>query len=323
MWLGLLRLGFIAVSEALLTLVRRLSLGPMRPTWTLKFEWLAMVLQRDTRASRNETIALHRKRSEVMAGAPELLGLQRIDETIGGVPCVRLLHPRGAVGRPLLVYLHGGGMEGGSFETHGTLISALAQKCGLDALVPLYRLAPEHPYPAGHDDVTAVIRELGKSTPLVLAGDSAGSLLLLGACLRLRNERAPMPLRALAICPWVDLAREAPSRIQGSRFDWCLREEWLHWADTYAPKMDRETPELSPVRADLNGLPPLLVQYGTAECIADEAHALCEQLRRANVNVTEQPWPDMIHDWHILAGQGIRPALDAIEAAARFLAGTP
>jgi monoterpene epsilon-lactone hydrolase len=299
----------------------------MRQGWTLWFEIMARTLKRDSAAVIDLPIEEHRRWYELLAGPVRPHPLVRRDETIAGVPCVWVEHRDAPADRPVLVYLHGGAMQVGSFRTHGRMVVTLAKQTGLDAVFPEYRLAPEHRWPAGHDDVWAVVRALAeRGRSLVLAGDSAGGLLSVGMCLRAREHGVAMPIGIALLCPWVDLAEEQPSRHRNAPFDWDEPEHYVSWAEVYANGADRNLPELSPVRADLHGLPPTLVQYGTAELIADEAHLFCERARAHGVSVVESPYADMIHNWHLMDGWGIpepKRAIDEIVAFMRERAAAP
>ncbi len=312
----------IAIRESAAALWRRLTGRRLRPTWTLTVEVLTRCLKADAKRLRTKPLAARRRWQDFLAGAPRLRALKRRDQTIANVPCVRLTQPSPRAGAPLLVYFHGGSMQAGSFRTHAELIVRLALASGLEVVVPEYRLAPEHPYPAGHDDCFRVVEALqGEGRPLVLAGDSSGGLLAVATCLRLREKGLSMPARLGLVCPWSELRDEPPSRRAHEPFDWAEVADFVEWSETYRHGADASSPELSIVRAELTGLPPMLVQYGTAEMLFDEVQAFCQRARSCGVAVDERPYEDMVHNWHLLAPYGVEPARDAIAEMGRFLGG--
>jgi len=178
---------------------------------------------------------------------------------------------------------------------------------GARALVPEYRLAPEHPFPAAPDDSLAAYRWLLGSglaaRAVVLAGDSCGGNLALGAMLRARDEGLPLPAGAALVCPWVDLGDRTGSVQRNAAYDWA--DPWMFdaWAEAYLGDRDRRLPLASPIHADLHGLPPLLLQAGGAEMNLDQVVRLADRARAARVEVTLRVHEGMTHDWHALAAQ--------------------
>jgi acetyl esterase/lipase len=225
----------------------------------------------------------------------------------------------GATPDRVVLYLHGGGYVIGSPRTHRELAGRIAREAGARVLVIDYRLAPEHPFPAAVDDAVAAYRWLlaqGVSPErIVVAGDSAGGGLALATLLALRDAKLSLPAAGVCISPWVDLAGEGDSMTTKAELDPMVqREPLLRMSAWYRGETDVRHPLVSPLHADLAGLPPLLVHVGSAETLLDDALRLEARARAADVDISCEVWDDMIHVWHAFA-----PLLpEGAEAVARI-----
>jgi epsilon-lactone hydrolase len=213
------------------------------------------------------------------------------------------LEPPAAREGAALLYLHGGGYVIGSPRSHRHLAASLARAAGAATLLPDYRLAPEHPFPAAVEDAVAAYRWLlehgAQPGRVVIAGDSAGGGLTVATLLVLRDRGLPRPAAGVCISPWVDLTCTAPSYATKAASDPIVAHEGVDMmAKAYLGATDARTPLASPLYADLTGLPPLLVQVGSEEVLLDDAVGLAERAKAAGVAATLEVWPDMIHVWH-------------------------
>src|SRR5262249_871990 len=218
---------------------------------------------------------------------------------LGGVPSVGVECPPAADDRAVL-YLHGGGFLVGSPRTHGGFAAWIAEAAGAPVHLPEYRLAPEHPYPAAVDDSLAAYRSLVASGlepgRVAVAGDPAGAALAIAVALRLREAADTVPAGLMLINGWLDLTCSGASVTANSRHDVGLRRSWLmDAADTYAAGQDLSHPELSPVEADLSGLPPIHLQVGSWDLLLSDSEAFAERARAAGVQVSFRRFDGM---WH-------------------------
>ena len=223
----------------------------------------------------------------------------------GGVPGEWISTPESARER-VIYYLHGGGYFMGSINTHRELISRLSRAAGARALAIDYRLAPENPFPAAVEDSTSAYRWLISTgvdpARLVIAGDSAGGGLTVATLVALRDAGEPLPAAAVCLSPWVDLEGLGESMISRAEVDPMIeRDSLVQAGKAYLGDADPRTPLAAPLYADLRGLPPLLIQVGTAEALLDDATRLAERARAAGVEVTLDPWDDMFHVWQFCA----------------------
>jgi phosphinothricin tripeptide acetyl hydrolase len=213
------------------------------------------------------------------------------------------LTPPQARADAVVLYLHGGGYVIGSPRSHRHLAAAIARAAGTRALLLDYRLAPEHPFPAAVDDAVAAYRWLlGQGIAparIVVAGDSAGGGLTVATLLALRERGLPPAAGGVCISPWVDLTCSGATYATKAAADPIVtRDGVAMMARAYIGDGDAKAPLVSPLYADLRGLPPLLVQVGSDEVLLDDALGLGERARAADVDVTVEEWPAMIHVWH-------------------------
>lgn len=222
--------------------------------------------------------------------------------TLGGIAAERVVVPGADPDRALL-FLHGGGFVVGSPLTHRELVARIARAAGVTAFVPDYRLAPEHPFPAGIEDSVAAYRaliELGFAPDRVaIAGDSAGGGLTVASLIALRDAGDPLPSAAVCLSPWVDLTLTGGSIESRAAADpWVDRAGLAHMARHYLAGADPTHPLASPILADLSRLPPLLVHVGAAEVLHDDAARLAERAQQHGVEVVFEAWEAMVHVWH-------------------------
>lgn len=211
------------------------------------------------------------------------------------------------VARPaqVILYLHGGGYVCGKTRTYFNFCGRLAADLQAEVLLPDYRLAPEHPFPAAiHDAVAAYEHLLGRGwrpDQITIAGDSAGGGLTLGTLLALRDQGRPMPRCAVLISPFSDVRALAPSIRGNDASDFMLGAAMLEVGrNVYAQTpQDAEHPWASPALGDYRGLPPLFVTVCEHECLRDDAYAVEARARAAGVPVTLLSRPDLFHVWPI------------------------
>jgi len=214
---------------------------------------------------------------------------------LNGVSCLGLL-PEGASGDHAVFWCHGGGFTMGSSKSHRGLASQVAGHAKIGAILPDYRLAPEHPHPAAVEDcVAAYLGMLGedvKAHNVILAGDSAGGALAMATVLRLREIGASMPAGMILLSPWVDLANRGWSHGAKAQRDPFLTTKGLA---VRAQEYFGGGGSMSILESDLRGLPPTYIQTGEAEILMSDSTALTERLGAAGVPVTLEIWPDMFH----------------------------
>lgn len=247
--------------------------------------------------------------------APDGVEVRAVDA--GGV-AAEWIEPADAGDGLTLLYLHGGGYVIGGCDTHRNMVGHLARELGGRALLPDYRLAPEHCFPAAVDDAVAAYRYLlGTGVPaarLAIAGDSAGGGLTIATLVALRDHGVPLPAAAVAISPWVDLTVTGTTLETRADVDPLVNADGLrHMAALYLGGTDPRTPLASPLYADLAGLPPVLVHVGDHETLLDDARRLGAALEAAGGEVTVEVWPEMLHVWHCFAG--VVPEADAALSA--------
>lgn len=244
-------------------------------------------------------------------------------ENIRGIPG-ELSHCGGAA-RNIVLYLHGGGYVIGSLVTHRGLVANVARATGGKVLAIDYRLAPEHPFPAAVEDAVTAYRWMLEndydSSSIVIAGDSAGGGLAVATLLKLKQEGLPLPAAGVCLSPWVDMEAVGESMDSRASLDPMVqREGLLDMAGAYLAGANPQDPLAAPIFGDLGGLPPLLVQVGTAETLLDDARRLANRAISCGVDVEYQEWPDMIHVFQHFAAMlsdGLR-AIERIGAFVRF-----
>ncbi|MCJ7711075.1 MAG: alpha/beta hydrolase, partial [Chloroflexi bacterium] len=240
----------------------------------------------------------------------------------GGVPGESVFARDAASPEWAVLYLHGGGYCVGSAASHRAITRDLAVRGGARVFAADYRLAPEAPFPAAIEDAVAAWRGLlaegfppGQS---VIAGDSAGGGLAVAAALRLREIGLPMPAALVLFSPWVDLALDGLGEPQ--RGEVTLSRPWLAaCADAYLGEAPAGDPLASPVRADLRGLPPTLIQAGADELLLADARRLSEAMSAAGVDVELQVHEGFWHVFQLHAGM-LEEADRALAATTAFIA---
>lgn len=248
--------------------------------------------------------------STALAGATE----QRVevrDCSLAGV-ALRVVSPLGAVGAlPTLIYLHGGCFVSGGFATHDNQLRQLAFYSGCRVIAPGYRLAPEHPWPAAHDDVQRAVtliwqnaQQLGVDKERVtLAGDSAGGHLALVTALRLRDAGQWQARQLILIYPMLDASASLPSYQRYGEDYVITREALVSGYQAYFGDLSADHPEASPLwRPDLTGLPEVHIITAQYDPLCDEGEALFKRLRDNGVYATHRCYPGMIHGFFQLGG---------------------
>jgi acetyl esterase/lipase len=269
------------------------------------------------------TVADMRAGMEDMAGGAPLPEGTTIEVVDAGGVLAEWVSVAGASGDAVLLYLHGGGYCIGSINTHRGMAARLAQACRARALNLDYRLAPEHPHPAAVDDAVAAYRWLldrgVAPAQIVLGGDSAGGGLVMATLLALRDAGHPLPVAGFCLSPWVDLECSGETMTTKADVDPMVGKDGLtEMAAAYAGDHELRHPLVSPLRADLSGLPPLLIQVGTAETLLDDAVRLADRARNAGMDVRLEAWDDLVHVFQAFAPM-VPEAVEAIDGIGRFV----
>ena len=242
--------------------------------------------------------------------------------TAGGVPAHWLTAPGTDAGRVLL-FLHGGGYELGSVRSDGELAARLGRASGMRVLFPEYRLAPEHRFPAAVDDVLAAWRWLRAgqglgAASMAVAGDSAGGGLAVALLVATRDAGQALPAAAALMSPTVDLTSSGASMTERAGQDPVSTPAMLaQFAADYLAGADPTTPLASPLFASLAGLPPLLIQVGTADLLLSDSERLAAAAARAGVDVTLEIGQGLPHVYQLLLGTP--EAAQATEQIGKFL----
>ena len=228
------------------------------------------------------------------------IALESVDA--GGAPAEFSLAPGGDPAKVLL-FFHGGGYCSGSIVSHRRMVTEAGRACGVRTLAVGYRLAPEHPFPAALDDAIGAWRYLRgtgiEAGKILVGGDSAGAGLTLALIQQLRAAGEALPACGWLVSPWTDLTMSGATLSAMDADDPLIHKGYLEeLAAAYVPAgMDRKDPRLSPLFANLAGLPPLLVQVGSEETLLADATRFAEAAGAARVPVALEIWPDMIHAW--------------------------
>lgn len=240
----------------------------------------------------------------------------------GGVQAEWTMAP-GARADRVLVFLHGGGYISGSLMSHRHSVARMGREARARTLALDYRLAPEHPFPCALEDALAGYRFLLASGidpgAIAIAGESAGGGLALALLLRLRDGGEPLPACLWLSSPWLDLAMTGSSLKTKADVDPLLQEAYLaELAQVYLHGTDPRDPLASPFYADLQGLPPTLIQVGSAEILLDDAVRIAGAAGATDVAVTLRIWPCMIHAWHLFHPQ-LAEGREALAEGGRFV----
>ncbi len=232
--------------------------------------------------------------------------------TLNHMPAIKLHNQRRRVAPRILIYVHGGGYAVGSPHTHKGFAARLMQagECQC-AYMPFYRLAPEHPYPAGLEDVFAFWQAVSARYPdheLILAGESAGAGLCLALFQKLQHHHLTYPHKIFLHSPWLDIGLAGDSYHDMRLNDGFLgrhpeRVAWLHriFARHYLGQHDAADPLVSPVYMDVTQLPPVLIQVSTHEVFLADSQRLAERCIAAHVDCRLSIWPNLWHAFGLLA----------------------
>jgi epsilon-lactone hydrolase len=244
-----------------------------------------------------------RKRiNEVGAVWPVADDVQLTSVDVNGIPGEYSIVPGSDPSR-VIMFFHGGGYCSGSIDSHRRLVTEVGREARMRTLALAYRLAPEHPFPAAYEDALTAWRFLRNqgiaAAKIAIAGDSAGAGLTLALIGGLRDAHEELPACAWLISPWIDLTMSGSTLVSKTAVDPLIHKEYLNeLADAYLPAgIDRKDPRVSPLYADFENFPPILIQVGSDETLLDDATRLAARAGAAEVAVSLEIWPRMIHAW--------------------------
>jgi monoterpene epsilon-lactone hydrolase len=242
---------------------------------------------------------------------------------VNGVPGEWSMVPGSEPSR-VLMFFHGGGYCSGSIVSHRRLVTEAGRAAGVRTLAVGYRLAPEHPFPAAYEDALTAWRFVRHqnipAAQIAIGGDSAGAGLTVALINQLRDADEELPGCAWLISPWTDLTLSGSTLSTKEAVDPLIHKQYLsELADAYLPAgMDRRDPRVSPLYADLKSFPPMLIQVGSAETLLDDATRFAAVSGAAEVRVTLEIWPHMIHAWPVWNAH-LEPARRSLASAGVFI----
>jgi phosphinothricin tripeptide acetyl hydrolase len=293
-------------------------------SWQARLLETYFLIQRAFTSKSGET-DLHKERVELdklgaMFKLPKGVAVEKV--SAGGVPG-EWLTPAGVVDNRVILYLHGGSYTCGSCNSHRSMVSNIAIAAKARVLLLDYRLAPEHPHPAGVEDAVAAYKWLldGRADPkrVFIAGDSAGGGLAVALLVKLRDAGIPLPAACVCLSPWTDLTFTSETWKSKAKADLIIFDYKEHaFAKMYLGGLDAKTPLASPLFADLKGLPPMLVQVGSDEVLLADSTRLVERAKAAGVNAVLDEWPEMQHVWPF-AASFMPESRRAIEGIGEFI----
>jgi epsilon-lactone hydrolase len=256
----------------------------------------------------SDELDVPKERADLEAFAKTFKPLGKVDITYldaDGVPAAWIVPP-GLETKRTVLYLHGGSYNAGSIGSHLPLTGSIALAAKARLLAIDYRLAPEHPFPAAVDDALAayqwLLKESVQANRIVVAGDSAGGGLTLSLLLSLREKGLPLPAAAVCLSPLTDMTFSGESWTTNARTDFMLKRiPAVKSAEIYFREANPRAPLLSPLFAELAGLPPLLIQVGSEEVLLSDSTQFAEKARLAGVDVTLEVWKGMQHVWQYAA----------------------
>ncbi len=232
------------------------------------------------------------------------------------------LRPSQSDGRRLLIYYHGGGFLFGSPLSHRAVTTQLAQLSAAPVLSIDYRLAPEHPAPAAHDDCFDAYRwalEQGfDASAIALAGDSAGGNLSLSTAIRARDAGLPLPGCVVMMSPALDLAGDGESHTRLKDAPLLTKELVDLFNRAYVGEGDLRSSLVTPFYSDMSGLPPVLIHVGSNEMLVDDSVTVAERIKQAGSPVELKVWQEMVHCWQ-LYGPMLDESMQSMEEIARFV----
>lgn len=271
---------------------------------------------------RTEVATLRAGFEQLMQRAPVPDDVRRVPTAIGGVDAIEVT-VEGIDWANTILYFHGGVYVIGSATASLPLVADLARRTRARIISVDYRRAPEDPYPAAVEDAQAVYEGLlsqgMEPSSIAFSGESAGGGLAVAALLAFRDAARPLPSSSFAMSPWVDLTVSGGTIAEKREADPILTEEGLRWgARNYAAGADPSAPYISPILADLRGLPPVLIQVGSHEILLSDAIRLADRAAKSDVAVTLDVVPGVPHVFQAYAA-----VLDegdaALSRAANFL----
>ncbi len=272
---------------------------------------------------RPTSVAERRDRLDALGAAYRTAEDIRLESvSADGVPAEWSVAP-GADASRVLLYLHGGGFSVGSIVSHRAMVTETGRAAQARTLAIDYRRTPEHPFPAALDDALQAYRWLlaqdVQPGRIAIGGDSAGGGLTLAVMVALRDSGLPLPACGWCISPWVDMEARGESYASKAAIDPMISREYiLELAEWYLGGTAPRTPLAAPLHANLKGLPPLLIQVGTAETLFNDSIQIAERAGLADIQVTLEVWPHMIHAWPLFYQQ-LTDGRRAIATAGSFI----
>jgi len=309
---------------------RRMLKGPRRPGWNSFVEVATSMLKRqvdtamkmrDVNESRRylDSIVI---RSQALSEVnirpivrPKFRGSWFSSSSLSGSS----LSSKNAEHQVTVLYLHGGGY---SFypQAYADFIAQITLAAKSRTFALDYRLAPEHHFPAQLEDALHAYRWLLESgtdpETLVVAGDSAGGNLALALLLAARDSNEPLPSLAIALSPPTNFEIDS---FPNQEFDWITKPALLCWRDWFCNSVQRRDPLVSPLRADLRGLPPIYVQAGSCEILYDSIREFADHASDQGADVVLEDWEDMTHDFQIF-GRDVPQSADALRRIGEVIA---
>lgn len=249
----------------------------------------------------------------------------RVEETpLGGVAAAWVATPESEGSTRVLLHVHGGAFVSTGVEHYVPYAARLSRPFAARAVVYGYRLAPEHRYPAALDDTHAVYRALlddGVAPDrIVVSGDSCGAGIGVALLLRLRDAGQPLPAGFVGLTGWYDLEMTGDAALHPKGVDPYVDPDWIRarGRDYAGPDGDVRGPLLSPIHADLSGLPPLFLSCGEIDITRDDSTRLAAVAGRDGVAVTLEVVPEMIHGFHGLSDL-VPEGRESLERAGAFV----
>ncbi len=280
----------------------------------------------NSRADKSASLQQQRERLESLAKYQAMPPKVDVQQTRVGDIYGEWLRPNHANNGRATLFFHGGAYTMGSCNTNRAIASRVAIASTTPSLIFEYRLAPEYPFPAALEDALAahlwLISRGISPQKIAFVGGSAGGGLAIATALSLRDNGDPLPAAIICISPWVDLELTGESMMTRAGVDPLMNREYLQsHATRYIGDHNPRSPLISPIYADLHGLPPMLIQVGDYETLLSDSVRLADQARNANVDVILDTWEGMWHFWHLsarLVAEG-KQAIDKIGAFIRKL----